>query len=133
SASEAEPFRHPAALHFLQRVGDRSVLPAALPHCHDITGLDGVRRDVDLSAVYDEMAVANELPCLRTRCRKTETVRNVVDPPPEQLQQRRAGDAARPLRLLEIAAELVLEHAVDALDLLLLPQLHAVASQLLLP
>jgi hypothetical protein len=48
------------------------------------------------------------------------------------LQQRLAGDAAGPLRLLEVAAELVLEHAVDALDLLLLAQLHAVAGHLLL-
>src|SRR5690606_7316692 len=32
--------------------------------------------------------------------------------------------------LLEVAAELILQHAVDALDLLLLPQLDAVADDL---
>src|SRR5207237_2641398 len=49
-----------------------------------------------------------------------------------QLQQRLAGDAAGPLRLLEIAAELLLQHPVDALHLLLLAELDAVAGQLLL-
>src|SRR5881628_2067072 len=51
----------------------------------------------------------------------------------EQRQQRHAGDAARPLRRFEVAAELILEHAVDALDLLLFAQLQAVAGQLRLP
>src|SRR5690606_31697010 len=53
--------------------------------------------------------------------------------PLEQLQQRLAGDAARPVRRLEVAAELILQHPVDALDLLLLAQLHAVAGELRLP
>src|SRR6185436_3556840 len=44
--------------------------------------------------------------------------------------QRLAGDAARPIRHLEVAAELVLEHPVDALDLLLLAELQPVAHQL---
>src|SRR5262249_49877272 len=48
-------------------------------------------------------------------------------------QQRDAGDPARPLGGLEVAAELVLEHAVDALDLLLLAKLQAVAGELRLP
>ena len=38
-----------------------------------------------------------------------------------------------PLRRFEVAAELILEHAVDALDLLLLAQLQAVADHLRLP
>ena len=64
---------------------------------------------------------------------KPEAIGHVVETTLEQLQQRLAGDAARPLRLLEVAAELILEHAVDALHLLLLAQLHAVAGQLRLP
>src|SRR4029079_2915159 len=40
------------------------------------------------------------------------------------------GDAAGPVRHLEVAAELVLEHPVDALDLLLLAQLQPVADHL---
>src|SRR5438128_9203072 len=75
----------------------------------------------------------HELARLRTRGREPEPVGHVVEPPLEQLQQRLARDAARALRLLEVAAELVLEDAVDALDLLLLAELHAVAGHLLLP
>jgi hypothetical protein len=40
------------------------------------------------------------------------------------------GDAARPVGHFEVAAELVLEYAVDALDLLLLTQLQPVAYEL---
>src|SRR6185295_6478765 len=58
---------------------------------------------------------------------------DVVEPPFEQLEQRDAGDAAGAFRFLEVAAELILQHAVDALDLLLLAQLQAVARQLRLP
>src|SRR5205814_7569797 len=104
-----------------------------LPHGHHVARLDRERRDVDLAAVHREMTVANELPRLRARRREAEPVRDVVQAPLEQLQQRFARDAARALRLLEVAAELVLQHAVNALDLLLLAQLHPVARKLLLP
>src|ERR1041384_7925042 len=129
---EPEPFRHAATLHFLERVRDRRVLAAAGPDRHDIARLDRERRDIHLLAVHDEVAVADQLPRLRRGRREPGAIGDVVEPPFEQLQQRLAGDAARPLRLLEVAAELILEHAVDALDLLLLAQLHAVAGQLLL-
>src|SRR5262249_17785962 len=69
----------------------------------------------------------------RPRVRGAEPVDPVVQPPLEELQQRDAGDAARPLRRLEVAPELILEHAVDALHLLLLAQLQAVARELRLP
>ena len=76
------------------------------------------------------MAVAHELPRLRARGREAEAVDHVVEAPLEQLQQRLAGDAARAVGHLEVAPELVLEHPVDALDLLLLAQLQAVAHEL---
>src|SRR6476661_5952662 len=79
------------------------------------------------------MAVANELPRLRPRRGQPEPVDDVVEAAFEQLQQRLAGDPARPVRHLEIAAELVLQHAVDSLDLLLLAQLQTVAHELRLP
>jgi hypothetical protein len=62
--------------------------------------------------------------------RQAEAVEHVVQAALQQLEQRLAGDAARPVRHLEVAAELVLEHAVDALDLLLLAQLQPVAHDL---
>ena len=74
--------------------------------------------------------MADQLPRLRPRRRQAQAVDDVVQPPLEQLQQRFAGDAARALGLLEVAAELVLEHAVDALHFLLLAQLQAVAGEL---
>src|SRR5205807_916687 len=60
-------------------------------------------------------------------------VDHVGQPSFEQLQQGHAGDAARSLGRLEIPAELILEHAVDALDFLLFAQLDAVAGELGLP
>src|SRR4029453_12940176 len=67
---------------------------------------------------------------LGARGGEAETVDHVVEPALQQLQQRLAGDAAGPVRHLEVAAELVLEHPVDALDLLLFAQLQAVAHDL---
>src|SRR5207244_1332195 len=125
--------RHAASLHFLEGVSDRGVRPAGLPDGNHVARLDRERRDVDLLAVHREVAVAHQLPRLRARGREAKAIGDVVQPPLEQLQQRLAGDAARPLRLLEVAAELVLQHTVNALDLLLLTQLHPVARELLLP
>ena len=60
---------------------------------------------------------------------KPEAVDDVVEPPLEHHQQVLAGDALAAVGLLEVEAELALEHAVDALDLLLLAQLQAVAQR----
>src|SRR5713101_3918861 len=79
------------------------------------------------------MSVAHELPRLGARRRQPKAVDDVVEPALEQLQQRFARNAARPFGGFEVAPELVLEHAVDALHLLLLAQLQAVAGQLGLP
>ena len=130
---ERQPFRHAASLDLFERVLDRRVLRARAVHAHRVAGLDLIRRHVDLAAVHQEVAVAHELPRLRPRGREAEAVDDVVHAPLEQLQQRLAGDAAGAVRHLEVAAELVLQHAVNALDLLLLAQLQAVADQLRLP
>src|SRR5262245_3059718 len=76
------------------------------------------------------MTVAHELSRLGPRRREAKAVDDVVEAPLEKLQERHAGDPARALGLLEVGAELILEHAVNALDLLLLAQLQAVARQL---
>src|SRR5262245_49254983 len=127
---EREPVGDTAALDLFHRVLDGRVLRARGAHADDVTGLHRVRRDVDLLAVHREVPVAHQLPRLRPRGREAQAVDHVVHAPLEQLQQRLAGDAARALRHLEVAAELVLEDAVNALDLLLLAQLQAVADQL---
>ena len=56
-----------------------------------------------------------------------------MPPALEQLEQRDAGNPARALGRLEVSTKLIFEDAVDALDLLLLAQLQAVAGQLRLP
>ena len=55
---------------------------------------------------------------------------DVVEPAFEQAHQRVAGVAFALDGLLEVAAELPLEHAVVVLDLLLLAQVDAVVGQL---
>src|SRR5262249_48999818 len=100
---------------------------------HLIALLHRVRRDVDLLAVDQEVSVAHELPRLRPRRREPEAVDHVVEPSLEQLEQRLARDAASPLGRFEVPAELILAHALDSLDLLLLAQLDAVAGHLRFP
>ena len=75
--------------------------------------------------------MANQLARLGARGGHAHAVDGVVEAALQQLQQRLAGDAAAgALGLFEVAAELIFQHAVDALDLLLLAQLHAVADHL---
>jgi hypothetical protein len=111
-------------------VEDRRVFLARRTHRHDVAGLQRVGRDVDLLAVDEEVAVAHELTSLRARGGEAHAVDRVVEAPFEQLEQRLAGDAAGAVGHFEVAAELIFEHAVGALDLLLLAQLHAVADHL---
>ena len=92
----------------------------------DVAGTDPVRRDVDAAAVHEDVAVADDLACLVARRGEAETVDDVVEPALEQAQQVLARDALLAARELVVAAELLLEQAVDALRLLLLAKLDAV-------
>src|SRR5690606_5707594 len=62
--------------------------------------------------------------------RETHAVDDVVQAGLEELQQVLAGVALAGRRLLVIVAELALEQAVDALDLLLLAKLQGVVGKL---
>src|SRR5215217_4192983 len=130
---EGQPPGDAPALDLLNRVRNRRRLLAGRPHGHRISGPHRIRRDVDFPAVHREVPVTYQLPRLRTRGRETEAVDHVVQPALEQLQERLTRDAALPVRRLEVTPELVLQHPVDTLDLLLLTELHAVADDLLLP
>ena len=103
---EREPLGNPTALYFFHGVLDGRVLLRASEYRHHVALLYRVRRDVHLLAVDQEVSVAHELPRLRPRRREAEAVHDVVEAPFEQLQQRVAGDAARPLGCLEVVAEL---------------------------
>ena len=81
--------------------------------------------------VHDDGLVAHELARLGARGGEAHAVHHVVQAALEQLQQvltRRAGLARR---FLVVVAELPLEHAVHAAQLLLLAQLQAVVGQAL--
>ena len=83
-------------------------------------------------AVDPDVAVAHELARLGLRAGETEAEHDLVEAPLELLQQQLARDALLLRGALEGQRELALEHAVEALDLLLLAQLQAVALQLFL-
>src|SRR5690242_2395755 len=90
------------------------------------------RRDVDLAAIYLNVAVANKLPRLAAADGEAEAVADVVQAGLKLLQQKLAGHAGAVGGLLVVGAELGLEREVDALGLLLLAQLEAVADDLFL-
>src|SRR3954447_3420565 len=101
--------------------GDHVVLP-------HLTG-----GDVAPAAVDRPVAVADQLARLAARRGESEAHEDVVEPALEDPQQVLAGDALLAGGLLVVVAELLLEHAVVAASLLLLPQLDAVLGLLLAP
>src|SRR5579885_237273 len=121
-ALERDPGRQAAPLRKLDRLDDHLLLPALLGHAHHLVDVDDERGDGDRLAVDLEVSVAHELARLRDRAREAEPVDHVVEPALEQHQQVLARDPRHPLGVLEVAGELLLEHPVDALYLLLLAQ-----------
>src|SRR5688572_23716074 len=97
-----------------------------------VAGLDLVRRQVHGLAVDRDAAVRDQLARLRPGHGEAHAVDDVVEALLKHLQQGLAGVALAGGGLLVIAAELALEQAVDALDLLLLAQLGGVVGQLAL-
>src|SRR4051812_31866573 len=72
----------------------------------------------------------DQLACLAPRGREAESHEHVVKACFQQAQQVLAGDARRAAGLGVVAAELLLEHAVEAAGLLLLAQLKPVLGLL---
>src|SRR5262249_7196806 len=98
----------------------------ALGHAHGVAGAHRRRRDVDDLAVDGDRTMADELPRFRTRRAEAHPVDDVIQPRFEQLQQVRAGRALALRGALEVQAELALEDAVRAAQLLLFAKLVAV-------
>ena len=94
-----------------------------------VTGFELGRRDVDDLAVDFDALVAHELASLRSRRRDAHAVHGVVEPTFQQAQQVLTRRAFQLRRALVIVAELPLEHAVHATQLLLLTQLEAIVRQ----
>src|SRR3954467_5435433 len=104
-------------------------------------GLDGddvavanlVAGNVHAPAVDRPVAMADQLARLAPRRREAEAHEHVVEAALEQQEQVLAGDTGLAGGALVVMAELLLEHAVVALGLLLLAQLHAILGLLLAP
>src|SRR5829696_7501667 len=114
------------------RPGDheRGQLHGHLPHLDDVVRAHPVRRDVDLAAVDQYVAVPHELPGGVAGRREAGPVDDVVQPRLEDLQQDLTGLAGLAVGLLVVAAELLLQHAVHPAGLLLLAQLQQVLGVL---
>src|SRR6185369_7351288 len=95
-----------------------------LAHLHDVRG------DGDLPVVDLDVAVADHLAGLAARGGHAQAEHDIVEPALEQLEQVLPRAPALALGHGEVAPELALQHAVDALGLLLLAQLDAVVGEL---
>src|SRR5512133_789430 len=127
---QLEPARlGPAGLE-LDRLVHVQVLARALLHLDDVARLDLVGGDVDLPAVDGHVRVAHQLTRLVAAPGQAAPVDHVVEARLQQLEQRLAGDALPAGRLDVVVVELLLEHAVDAAGLLLLPELQVVLALL---
>src|ERR1700678_4443836 len=102
----------------------------ALANGDGVSHADLVRRNVHLAAIHFDMSVANHLAGLAAADGESETEGHVVQTTLKLLNEQVAGDASCLVGLLIVGAELGLEGEVDALGLLLFPQLQAVAHNL---
>src|SRR6185437_12764827 len=112
---------------------DAELLARLLPHLDGVARLHLIRSDGHRPGVDRDRLVADELPRLSAGGREAHAIHDVVQTALEQLQQVLAGGAALAGRLLVVIAELTLQHAVHAAQLLLLAQLHAVVGEALAP
>ena len=96
-----------------------------IAHAHQVGG------DVDLVAIDSEMGVVHQLTGLTAGHGEAQTVHHVVQTALHQAQQVLAGLAGHGGSLLIVSMELLLQDAVDELDLLLLVELDGVLALLL--
>ena len=113
-------------------LGDLERLAGAvrLADLDPVARLELVRRDVGRPAVDAKWPWPDELAGLGARRGDAHPVDDVVEAQLERAEQVLAGHAGTVLGVDEVVAELALEDAVDAADLLLLAQLQAVLADL---
>src|SRR5256885_276976 len=75
------------------------------------------------------MPMTDELPGRGARVAEAEAMHDVIEPALHDAQQDLAGVLRRARRQFEVAAELPLQHAVEAFQFLLLAQAHAVLAR----
>src|SRR5919112_386697 len=105
---------------------ERRHLQRLLPDVDHVVLRDLERRDVDLLAVDEEVAVVDQLARVAARPGEAGAVDHVVQAALQQLQQVVTGLAGPPRRLVVVADELLLEDAVGEAGLLLLAELQQV-------
>ena len=96
-----------------------------------VTGLDLVGRNVDLLAIDGEVSVAHQLTSVAAGLSKAQAEHDVVQTALHDLEQVLTGLAGASLSTQVSIVELLLQNAVDKLDLLLLLQLRCVLRLLL--
>src|SRR6267142_797163 len=127
---QLEPGRHAAALDRLERLVDADDLGALVLDRDLVADFDLEGGDVHLPGVDAEVAVPHQLARLRAGVGEAEPEDHAVEALLEELEQVLAGLALGSRAARVVAAELRLEQTVEALDLLLLAQLHAVLGEL---
>src|SRR6266542_4440936 len=113
-----------------QIVGDPLLHLGCGPELHHLAHLHDIRGDGDLPIIDLDMAVTHHLPRFPARGGHAQAEHDVVQAALQQLEQVLTRASALTLGHGEVAAELALEHTVDALGLLLLAQLDAVVGRL---
>src|SRR5205814_1195445 len=127
---ELQPRRNAAAAGRLDGLADLIILPALLPDLDHFAFADLVRGDIVLPSVHLDVPMPDELPRLSARRSESERVDDVVEPQLELAKKHLAGDALLRVGALEVQPELLLQQPINALDLLLLAKLQAIAEDL---
>src|SRR5690349_11045795 len=104
----------------------RKEVARLLADLDDVVLAHAVRRDVDLLAVHEEVAVAHLLAGRVTRLGEAGAVDHVVETALQDLEQVLTRLARLAVGFLVVVVELLLEDAVDAAGLLLLTELELV-------
>src|SRR5205085_1610886 len=100
---------------------------------NDIADSHQITWHVDALTVHRHVAVTNQLAGRRAAETEAEPVNDIIEAAFQQAHEHIARVALGSLGLLEVPAELSLEHAVIMLHLLLLAQMNAVVGQLAAP
>ena len=87
----------------------------------NIVHLQNVGRDIGFATVDGDVAMTYDLPPLIAGLGETQAIDDVVQPHLQQAQEIVAGDPLPAHRLLVVAPELSLQHAIGSAALLLLP------------
>src|SRR2546423_2576656 len=124
-----QPRRHLAGE--LGGVADHLARAGARMHGDHVVVPQLIAGDVHAAAIDGPVSVEDQLARLPARSSEPKAHEHVVEPALEHPQEVLARDAALPRSLVVVDAELLLEHAVVALGLLLLTQLHPILALLL--